>query len=669
MTSAKKDFRPDIEGLRALAVLGVIFFHLGVRQLPGGFLGVDVFFVISGFLITRMLIAEYDKTGGVDFSQFWARRFRRLAPAAILVVVSTLIYIALTHKLFAVRRAIDDATFALTYLTNWYELWQQLDYFSAHNRRAFFTHYWSLGVEEQFYLLVTLFGVLLIAAARVARSRGKQLSYSGLGLFLFVVAVVSLFSGILSSNDNHALGFFGAHARVWQFCAGALCAIFPSLQKEQSWWKDTIKFAGLLTIVGAFVFVSSRHWPPEAGRFAVAVGATMVIATPSSPRLGWNASSVLLDNPVSQFVGRISYSLYLWHWPVTLVIAPLIKGRASVLECVAVISVTMILAALTFQLVENPLRYNSWLAGRRWRTHAAAAAAVVAAIAITQGYNVLHLSKQDVIVLANGKRYDVSAVKKDRPRIYFNSPRCHLDFRDVVPPDCKFGDPKGSRVMVLFGDSHAAQWFPALDKIAAENGFLLISRTKSACGPTHMPILNSALGRRYTECEVWRKSVIEEIRRIKPDLLVLASSSSYVPAALAKRNRLSAKITPILERRALETFALLKGLVRQLVVIQDTPSFADDPKECLPQNPKPEECATPAARALKNRFPWAGADELSSAGISTVSMNDMLCNVDHCGPIVSGELAFIDTNHLSASYVRSMSEALLARLKVAGVFK
>ncbi|HKC28523.1 MAG TPA: acyltransferase, partial [Jatrophihabitans sp.] len=353
--------RPDIEGLRAVAVLLVIADHLASEP-AGGFIGVDVFFVISGFLITGLLVREARATGRISLLNFYGRRFRRIVPAAVLVLAVTA-YAA--HLIFIAARADKvrtDALFAAVFGANWHFAATGTDYFQQGVTVSPLQHYWSLSVEEQFYVLWPWVVLLLVLAERrLARRVGPALT---LGVTMALTAV-SFEWAVHESGRSPVAAYFSSFDRAWELGVGACLAVLSAaLNRLPAWLRPPLAYSGLAAIAVAAVTITSTSTfsPPWA---AVAVGGAALVIMAGSGAQSYRYLWVL-TNPLATWIGALSYSLYLWHYPV-IIFAQTLVARRDAGFYLGVCAVTVALSVVSYYVIENPIRRSSLFAPRSQR--------------------------------------------------------------------------------------------------------------------------------------------------------------------------------------------------------------------------------------------------------------------------------------------------------------
>ncbi|MBV8930245.1 MAG: acyltransferase, partial [Mycobacteriaceae bacterium] len=350
----KRDFRPDIEGLRAVAVLAVVLFHAGMPGLGGGFVGVDVFFVISGFLITGLLWREVTNTGGVGLARFYGARARRLLPAGTTVIVATAIASAALLPPMQAREVLGDGIASALYVGNYRFALHGTDYLAADTPPSPFQHYWSLGVEEQFYLL---WPALIIGTAWLMRRRLRD--RDSVAPYAVMLAVVAAASFAISLAWTHSLppwAFFSLPSRAWELAVGGLIALSAAAWRRLPPLSALIVgWGGLaLIVLSCLAFGEKTPYPGMAALLPVLGTALVIGAGSAGPGLG---AGRVLAVPAMRTIGRLSYSWYLWHWPVLLLGPALLGHPLGLAERLAAALVSLILAVLTLGLIENPGRF------------------------------------------------------------------------------------------------------------------------------------------------------------------------------------------------------------------------------------------------------------------------------------------------------------------------
>jgi peptidoglycan/LPS O-acetylase OafA/YrhL len=650
-------FRPDIEGLRAVAIIGVILFHAGVRWLPGGFLGVDVFFVLSGFLITGILIAEGEKTGTISLAEFWARRARRLLPAATLVSLATLLLSARFDAPFLQGVNARSAIAFATYWSNLLFVRRGADYFDQTLARDPFLHTWSLAVEEQYYLVFA--PLCLLLTLRLWGGGNAQFRRRAL-ICAAAVTATSFVGCLVLTAWKPLISFYGLPARAWEFGIGGMIALMKSRGNQSaSRLRGAVAIAGLAALLASWFLATERTPHPGWVTLLPVLGTAALVATGGGE--GRTVVGRLLETPVMRWLGRLSYSWYLWHWPVGIYWEKLVwAGTVPVVIVMPLVSLA--LAQLTYVAIEAPARGVPWLR----RTQRGLAVALVLAVVTTVAGVV---SLRDSRIRLRDPRFAFIIEAHDTPtRLHRED--CHLELSEVEPKvgQCVYGRPNADTTVVLMGDSHAAQWFAALEPIAADRGWRIIPMTKSACPAMSVTVRVPSAQRAYVECDHWRESVFERLPALKPTLIVLASSDWYdiaetngQPGRAGSVTRF-AKPTSTVWQRGLQ--ATLDRLPRSsaILVLADTPRPRFDVPTCLFEHVDDvDRCAFRRDAAFADDLRRAESDVArGDSRVRYLDLSDAICDGPMCAAARGTLATFSDASHLSVRYAASLAPLLRA---------
>jgi peptidoglycan/LPS O-acetylase OafA/YrhL len=647
--SRKKDFRPDIEGLRAIAIALVVAFHVGVPGLRGGFVGVDVFFVLSGYLITGLLVQEMRNTGRLRILTFYSRRIRRLLPAAavMLVVVLAVVSVLLSPD---ERQLYSRAAFAAsTYLSNiWFQM-NYSDYFSHAIERNPFLHTWSLAVEEQFYLVWPL---LLVLTFRISRST------RALAIVMLAVSAVSLTGCLWMTAKTPQSAFFSSPARAWEFGIGGLAALIP-LTTVARFGKTArvLGVVGLLSILAAATaFNSDTPFPGTRALLPVLGTAAILISGVAASPVG-GALTMLTARPF-QYIGRLSYSWYLWHWPM-LVLGALLVPSLDLLGRTVLALVALGISAVSFSVIESPIRLSRFLAPRPLATIGLAAAITV----VTTGAS--RFAKGSAVAAANTpEQRAIDDARAFTPPM-LSAGGCFLRIPDTRSGDCTFGDRDASTTIVLFGDSHAAQWFYAFDAIANAERWRLIVLTKMGCPAVGVDVQMWTLNQPYPECAVWLKAALLHIVGLKPALVILSSLDDNVTLP---RNSGSPRLSLQQWREAMQnTLKILDDAEISTVILRDTPGPGIDVPTCLSRAAArrlpTQRCDVPRGLAIREDVFQASKE--AAAGLSHVSwldLTDDFCSPAVCPAVLGGTIVYGQTGHIARRFAGSLADTIAQRI-------
>jgi peptidoglycan/LPS O-acetylase OafA/YrhL len=666
-------FRPDIEGLRAVAIGAVLLYHAGVPGADGGFIGVDVFFVISGFLITGLLVREWSTKGSIDLLVFYARRFRRLLPAALLAIAVTTVASWLLLSSLRFPPVAGDAAAAALYVSNIRFAANAIDYLGTEVAPSPLLHFWSLGVEEQFYLFWPL--IILLSLRLMAQRR--------LGLVIGAMAVVSFWLALVWTDLAAPWAFFSLPTRAWQLATGALIAIgvlrlpartHPTLASLTVW-------LGLGLIAAAIVIIGPGTPYPGTAALIPAIGTALVI---SGGTQGAPLPSRLLAMSFPRWIGRISYSLYLWHWPI-LILVPIAMGIESLALNLVLVVIAVAIAAASTELIEVPIRQSRLLPlpPRASVVTAGVASVAVALGAITAGAVVLGPTTAPFV--ADGSPLRAGALPEairtgplpaglapTLAQAYWDLPSgygdgCHLDFPEVEPPECVYGRADVETTVLLLGDSHAQQWLPALERLAQERGWRLRAITKAACPMIEATVWNYPLKRAYRECDQWRERALALIEEEAAQLVLLASADMYdlvdEQGGLIKDGPGGGEAEAAAWDTALAAYlSRVSERAPRVVLLADTPRVGYDPAECLATGPGIEACDASSERMVDGHYREREAAAARVAGVDLVSATDWLCSREDC-PLVRGSyLVYRDHHHLTATFAAQLASELGAAL-------
>jgi peptidoglycan/LPS O-acetylase OafA/YrhL len=702
-------FRGDIEGLRAIAVLAVLAYHAKLGPFHGGYVGVDVFFVISGYLITSLLLRDLLVSGPRALPGFWARRARRLLPGSFVVLVATLIVGRVVLDPLAQRDLMRDGLAATTFTVNIVFAHRQNDYLAAQLAPSPLLHFWSLALEEQFYLGWPL----LLLAATSFRRWVRWLPAA----MIAVLLAGSLFLCIRMTPQHQPASFFLLPTRAWELLAGAGLAVAGTVpNRVPGAIRACAGWLGLAAIVATTVrFSDLTRFPGAAAILPVSATVLVLAAGTDGYRFG---PTRLLDHRPLTWLGTRSYGIYLWHWPV-LVLAAARYGPLDTVQRLTAIVGAVLLAALSYRLVENPARRSAWLGARARRSFAVGAALGLTAAGLAATLLLLSpsltggraaasptlvvpvptttLAPTDVpgtpsitsptaatttsspttsspaisppattaisttdnaiaaMVAANAATLQQGVVtelvpsnlspslakaRSDKPQIYADG--CILSNGQVSGKDCFYGDTTSAITIALFGDSHAAQWFPALQEMALQNHWRLDVRTKKGCPTADIPIADPARG---PECGPWRTRVIAQLTAEHPDLIIM-SAYRYTTTRAA----VGANPDEIWRNGMQKTLDQMRPLAKNVLVLGDTPTPLTDVPGCVASHLRHvSACMNPRAAAI---VPGRLAVELDVATAHQavfVPTGEWLCTPSECPVVIGNLLVYRDNSHMTTA--------------------
>ena len=676
--SAKSTFRGDIQGLRAVAVVLVILWHAGLGVLPGGYVGVDVFFVISGFLMTGILYREASASRSISLRGFYARRARRLLPASALLII----FVALSTRVFlpSVRWGSigKDLLASSLFGMNWRLSSQSTDYLASALAPSPLQHFWSLGVEEQFYFI---WPVLLLIFTLRARRRRASLT-SGAALLLAAVTIPSLLWCIHLSSSNLGSAYFVTTTRLWELAVGGAVAVFAShLHRIPTPLAAVVGWVGLAAAVASgFIYNSHTTFPGYAAVLPV-LGTAAVIAV--GPAAGTAGPVAVLGLAPLRKLGDWSYSLYLWHWPFV-VFATAKWGALTQSQGLAVVALSFLPALLAFYLVEEPARTakgllttGGALKGGAMILLATSTAALVFLVIVppvppatavnASSGAVGAVEKFGAQTLAASPLGDPAGVAVDDPGDFTpqpgqveGSPACGVGRDNDRVKTCDVGDRLSSVHVVLVGDSHAAQWATALAEVAAKRHWRLTLVSKDGC-----PYASVRLATSWSaSCEAWNKNVAAYLTAQRPAVLITSQAEYSVSSTDGPLDATASAHAMADGLRS--NYDTLIAAGTKVLVLRDTPRPGIDIGDCVSGNSGHlKKCALPRNKTIDG----AGAAQIAAVdglvGAWLIDLNDAICPDDPCAPVIGGVLVYLDSHHISQTYGLSLAPRLLSAFNAA----
>lgn len=705
-TDKSSRFRPDIEGLRAIAVGLVVLFHAGFPWFPGGYVGVDVFFVISGFLITGLLIREVQKSSKLSIKNFYVRRIRRILPMSTLVLVVTVCCAAWWMTATESSAASSAASWAAVFVANWYFAASASDYFDSSTQTNPILHFWSLGVEEQFYVIWPL---LLIGAIVIARWRGASVRalLRGALIGLVVLCLISLWWSITKSGEEGQWAFFGLHTRLWELGAGGLLAFaVPRLRQLPRIAAELMSVVGIILIAFAAVTYTEQTVFPGVAALAPVLGTVLVIAAGSSAFIlngRPTAVGYILGTRPMLYIGARSYNLYLWHWPVLVFAAmwssPKTFGGSDTSHltmpvgvAVMAIVVALILTAVTYRLIEQPLRQSVFLKQAKTAFPAALgmiAIVLVATFAVTPA---IHSARANSLDPTNQKLIAQAETIADE----LNTNQFWIDRQPCLDPTegrmnrvmarwdkttCTFGDPNGKTKIALIGDSHADMWLPMLDKIGKRDGISILYLAKSYC-PLYALSSDTKMDLMET-CQPWTEKAVAELKKEGPfdAVLVGRRSQNLHYQIFGKPNeQQNQQITDskfnAFTKDVHYTFEQLATTTKNIVVLQDPSSSSFNIPACIQRaEGDASQCSFGREQGLKEELVVRDAERKAAQGLPTgvkveaIDFAPILCSEDKtdCPAVIETQtgnfIVFRDTHHVPYGTSQALVDQLEPMLR------
>jgi len=657
--------RRDIQVMRAVAVALVVVYHLWPTSLRGGYVGVDVFFVISGFLITSHLL-RHPPAGPRDLAQFWARRVRRLLPAASLVLLVTVVACVVLLPSGLLMRAAHEAVRATFYVENWSLADQATNYLAADDSPTPVQHFWSLAVEEQFYLVWPLVvGVVAFVGLRLRRSRAV------VGAGLGAVLVASLAYGIHLTADDPARAYFVTWTRMWELALGGLVAVLVTRWTVPAPLRAVVAWCGLAAIVVAAVRFSAGTPFPGYAALLPTLGAAAVIWADADDARG-APTAVLGRRPVVA-LGDVSYSVYLWHWPLVVLLPFALGAVLSWPTKLVVLAASLALAALTKVLVEDRVRTDRRLTSSPSRTFLVgglcmALTAGVATAAGAWGSDRLDEEKATFAAvqastpecfgaeaardadcdLVGGTLFTSPTVAAtDTPDVYRDG--CWNNAPFTTRHVCEYGSSTPTKRIALLGNSHAGHWLPALQDQLDRESWQLSTYLASVCYTVDVPveIYNAAAN---DGCVAWNEWAVDAVISSAPDLVIMSDRTFQPLIGVSEQD----KVATAREAYA-RVLARFTDAGIPVLVIRDTPAAAESAPDCVARERSHyAQCSTPADVALEPD-PLAQVAAADGSGlVDVLDVDDLICRDGTCRDVVGGVVVYFDWGHLTATFARTL---------------
>jgi peptidoglycan/LPS O-acetylase OafA/YrhL len=673
-------FRPDIQGLRAVAVLLVVLYHAGLPGLHGGYVGVDVFFVISGFVITGLLLRERAARRRTSLAHFYGRRARRIIPAATLVVV--VVVLATYHVLGPVtgQQTAIDARWTAVFLANLHFASQGSNYLTAGLPPSPLLNFWSLAVEEQFYVV---YPTLFVAVAALGLRRWSL--RARLMVALGTIIGASFAWSVLQTTSSPQTAYYSPLTRAWELALGALVAVAaPWLLRVPQRLAAWASWLGLVAIALSALWFGAQTPYPGAWAAVPVLGAALVIAggTPV-PRVG---TELLLRRPPFQWFGTLSYSLYLWHWPI-LILAAESVGRSSLplAQSLLWVGVAVGASVLTYRFVENPIRHARVIARSRLGSIGLGGVLIAVTLLVASVAIATHdaggtteastnpeldpiLSAQQVhgLVAASSSIQSVPAnISPPLSSAFFDRlipstwTGCEVTAVEITEPACTFGAPHGRRTMVIYGDSHAEMWTTALNDIAVADGWKLVTFVKPGCPAIDLPVSNppgyGVPGEPFPACDEWHRYVTDRINQLRPNLVIVSQQVWRHPPG-------EQLYSPAQWQAGLErTFNQITVPTTAKVVIGNIPALDQYGPVCLSMHPSDAQACAAPVRSYLESFRQAEARAAVVAGAHYVNTIPWFCTRT-CSAVIGNFDAYTDEQHVTNTYARALEGVLATSL-------
>ncbi|HET9998884.1 MAG TPA: acyltransferase family protein [Nocardioides sp.] len=679
MTSLKpvREHRPDVQGLRALAVTAVVLYHLWPGLVPGGYVGVDVFFVISGFLITGLLFREMAETGRLRLLAFYARRIRRLLPSAFIVLACTLVVLVLVAPRVVWHQNLVQIRAAAAYVLNWQLAAERTDYLGAGGSPTLVQHYWSLALEEQFYLVWPLLLILTLAWGVRRLTIGLRAS---LAIMLGITATASFVLSVTTTSEAPAFAFFATQSRAWEFALGGLVALLPAVS-----WRPLVGWVtgwvGVgLVVIACMLLDHDTTFPgwatlvPTVGTALVLTAGALALSGSTSRVLGW---------PAFGWLGDHSYAIYLWHWPLIVTAPWILEGAVGNAAKLCILAATLVLGWLTTRYVEDPVRSGPAWQARRWASiglaTAGAAALVLATIGVSTELDRVTDQQAD-LALASVKNdvpcFGASAWPSKECAQPFATPSADTvafaagDFASILntcqlAPDepsrprwCEFGSARpDARTVAVIGNSIATELVPLLRQWAGDKNLRILLAARTDClGLVTGPVVGQAPDDR---CVAWSQQVQSRLLSLRALSLVVFVTHERSAEFLTGQTMPSPEARSDAQTRVLGSLRLLRDAgIARLVVKHPPGPYPFRVPECIALSSAAYDPCTQPRKAMTRMDLLAATASRHPRATRFVSLDRYFCDELRCHTVIGGVVAYFDDRHLTKTYARTMARHL-----------
>ncbi len=696
--------RRDIQGLRAVAVLLVALNHAGVGFLKGGYVGVDVFFVLSGYLITGLLVSAADKARGRRdfsrkyFSEFYARRARRILPAATLTLVVTDLAASGLLNVERAHQVLVDSIYSTFFVANFHFASIGTNYFDIGQPPSPLQHFWSLSVEEQFYLVwplllvIALLGITLRGHHDDQRNRPlSRGAFRALGGIAVVITVASLVYAVYDTHHSSTAAYFSSPARAWELGLGAILSLnVRRFARLPSALLMPIGWLGVAAILVASTLYSASTLFPGLPALLPAIGAAAVIAAGLNVDQSPSAPSRILSLRPFRYVGDRSYTFYLWHWPVLVLVAEHVGHSLSLTTNLLLLAGAFVLSIVTYALFENPIRQTAKVPGpvalAFWPT------AIITVLLVSS----IHWSDyQDALNFAYVPAHRPEILKESEASFVASTEPAHPGWRPSSPPAlveavaavrssrrlpsplipsalelpsseytppggclgelvgthssiCSLGDTSSRKSLVVFGDSHANMWMPAILSFAQREKYDVRAIMKSGC------TANQWGGK--TECGTWYKWGVSQARGLHPSLLIVTASYNAVDSEGVESEE------PTVIENLSKFGAAVRSSAHRIVVIGDPPKQGQEPTDCLLSSQATMKRCSESEGSGQARI-TAGVESATKAFGVFLDTTPWLCYQGVCPMVVGHTVVKLNQGHITARYAEELEPLFTSALR------
>lgn len=647
-------FRPEVQGLRAVAVLLVVVYHVFMGRVSGG---VDIFLFISAFFMTSSFVRKIEGGRPLALGRYWLHTFKRLLPLATLVVLGTFVLLWLFYPAQDAAAFRSQGVASILYVENWSLAFNAVDYYAAdHSSASPFQHFWSLSVQGQVFLVWPL----IFALAWLVKRRTGRSSVPVLAVCFGAVFAVSLAFSVITTHTQQAFAYFDTRARLWEFALGSLVALAIPYLRPSRGLRVLLGWAGFVSMVSVGILVDVQGaFPGWIALWPLVSAAAIIVAGQSGSR--WGFDRFLSWGPVVR-MGDSAYALYLVHWPL-LITYLVVRDRpvAGPRSGVAIVVVSVLLALLLTRLVETPLKNWAWPEAKNWRLGLVIAVCMSLVLAVAGSWAAVEerretkleaqaeLNNPGARVLEPGFEFegdpDAPALPTSMTDQWVGLPeRCSGEFTSqnpVAQDFCRQTEPveNPTKVVAVVGNSHMEQYMGAVIPVAEEENWQLVSVLQPGCG--------LGVEGQTPECRKGNEAVLEYLDQLQPDAVLTTSTRAE-----------------LMDGAAEHTVAGLEPIVRDLtadgttvVGFRDNPRLGYDPTRCVAEKGREDpSCTTEKDEVLTAENPARSLESIP--GYTGIDPTPLICPQDVCAPVIGNVNVWLDFHHLTWDYARSMAPLL-----------
>lgn len=641
----KSDYRLDIQGLRAISVLLVFFSHANWYPFTGGFVGVDIFFVISGYVITQLLLKEFNINHNIILHKFYARRLQRLMPVLITVILFTSIVSLILLTPMEQVLHYDSGMSAVMWLSNIYFPNYDINYFTSIANSQMYLHTWSLGVEEQFYLM---WPILMLIGFKYFYYKNKKPFTMTLYLIVIILSSVLILAYFTSITSN--LAFYLMPSRAWQFGLGGMVALFhfnshdnshKCVTQKDSFLYEFLAIIGMVMIVFSALMFEIYTPYPNWQVFIPSIGVTFILF--SKPKNGYSSVGKILALRPLVFLGDISYSFYLWHWPILLLCKKLVM-YFPLLNTIFALCLTLLMTLLTYYFIEQPIRKN-----KKLRINYKFTIILFVGIMAVTIFTLMALKLVSEKFEGDKEQQYYKMARNKLPITYDLG--CDDWYHSSKVVKCEFGNKTSEKKVVLFGDSTLIQWFPAILDYYESLKWHVIVYSKNGCPIINRPFFYYRILAVYSVCDDWRSSTIDEIVKLKPDVIIMGNSIGYP----FKQNDWVDGTKEVIDQ--------LLPITKNIKLIAGTPELNFDPSICLSKKSWLSKFFSSVTKAKCSQefipsevWQWQQVLASSYQNVEFIELSKHVCSQKECKSLIDGMMIYRDRIHLTVDFVMQQKD-------------